>query len=83
MVFKAELIIVSCSHFKSKDKTKDYYLLKCLTPEFENTEYFNGYKDVTIFIDEIMYNSIIGGFKPLEKREFKATISGDKVKYSL
>jgi len=83
MKFETQLIVISVNHFQSKDKTKNYYMLDCITPENESTEYIHGYKTVKVFIDEVQYNSILGTFEPLKKFPFFASVSGDRVKYSL
>lgn len=83
MKLETELMVISVNHFQSKDKTKNYYMLECITPEEEKTEYVHGYKTVKVFIDEVQYNSFLGVFAPLKQFKFYVTISGDRVKYSL
>ena len=83
MEFEVNLMIVSVRHFQSKDKTKKYYMLDCLTPTEEKTDFIHGYQSVSVFIDEVQYNSILNIFKPLMQHKFIGSVSGNRIQYKL
>lgn len=69
--------------FQSKDRTKQYYTMECITVNKQTTPNFTGLNQITVFIDEAQYNKLLQNFSPLMEVKLSASLFGNRVSYSL
>lgn len=85
MQVKVTAKLAAMSHFQSKPEkgSKDYYIFDCLILDGQKSERFQGYRKISVFVDEPHYNAFLNSFKPLMDIELFGEISGTSVLYHL
>lgn len=85
MQVKVKAKLAAMSHFQSKPEkgSKDYYMLDCLILDDQKSERFQGYRKVSVFVEEPHFNAFLNSFQPLMDVELIGEISGTSIRYHL
>lgn len=80
---KEKAMIYALRTFMNKAKTEQYWVAECLLTTNQTTKNFVGYNQVTVFLTQEQYNTLLNGFAPSEAVELNVSLMGNRVSYSL